>query len=96
MGQVVDLYVAGFSYTNNPAGKGGTEYRTSQSGGSSDEVFYQVDRSLVAEAILGEDVRMGYLDAEARGSLDEAGVVYKSREAVEQAGMGSYILWMKS
>ncbi len=95
MANVVTVYVAGVSYTNNPAGTGGSEFTLSESGAESDAVWYQVDRSIVREAILGEDIRKGYLDISDRGALDQLGVIYQTREAVEGCGLSNYILWLK-
>ena len=95
MSDTVTCYVAGVTYTNNPAGTGGQEFQVNSSGAASDEIWYQVDRSIVREAIYGEDIRKGYLDAQSRSSLEQLSVTYKTRDAVEGAGMGHYILWMR-
>jgi hypothetical protein len=91
----VILYVAGFSYTNNPAGKQGQEFQASPSGSSQDEVWYQVDTNVFAEALFGETIRKAYLDRAARASLDDLGVTYQTRESVEACGMSNYVLWLK-
>jgi hypothetical protein len=95
MSDTITCYVAGVTYTNNPAGTGGQEFKVNASGSRTDEIWYQVDRSIVREAIVGEDIRRGYLDAQGRSSLNQLSVTYKTREDVAGAGMGHYILWMK-
>lgn len=91
----VDLYVAGFTYTNNPAGTGGSEYRASISGSEEDVVYYQVDESIVHEAVFGETIRKAYLGANERSTLDDQGVTYRTEHDTKNAGMGNYVLWLK-
>jgi hypothetical protein len=91
----VILRVAGISYTNDPAGLRGDEYRAELKGDEADAVWYQVDRSIVREALFGEDIRKAYLSSEVRHSLADVGVVYESKEDVARCGMSNYILWLK-
>lgn len=89
------LRVAGFSYLNNPAGGGGAEYDANDTGDEQDAVWYQVDRSVIHEAIYGEDIRKAYLPASTRSTLETDGITFNSEDAVRGAGMSHYILWLK-
>ncbi len=91
----IKLYVAGFSYTNDPAGTGGQEFLASSEGSEDDKIWYQIDRSVLREFFLGEDIQPAYLGAADRAQLDQLGVTYNGEQAVKDCGMGSYVLWRR-
>ncbi len=95
----IKLRVAGFGYTADPAGTGGTEYEAADHGAEGDAVWYRIPGNkakmakLTGWKVFGDVVGKAYLAAEHRESLRSASVKIEEAE-VRGAGMSDYVLWL--
>jgi len=95
----IKLRVAGIGYDGASAGTGGAEFLAQDIGEDRDAVYYRKPQgrglqSAFRQFFGGKEVGKAYLNIQDRGALDNASVVYKTRDEVSKTAASDYVLWL--